>query len=122
MSNRLFVLSLTLLFIVIFSASGIMPAPASGSESKGAEKMVLTGGKTGNVNFSHKEHQEELANDCTVCHNMFAQEKGVIDKMKAAGSLKGKEVMNKLCIKCHKDLQKQGKESGPTTCTKCHIK
>jgi hypothetical protein len=42
--------------------------------------------------------------------------------LKAEGTLKKKYVMNKLCTKCHKEKKNAGQKSGPTTCTKCHIK
>ena len=45
-----------------------------------------------------------------------------IAELKAQGKLKKKHVMNKLCTKCHKETQKTGEKSGPTTCSKCHIK
>jgi hypothetical protein len=36
--------------------------------------------------------------------------------------LAGKQVMNKLCVQCHKERKKAGDTSGPTTCTQCHRK
>jgi hypothetical protein len=33
-----------------------------------------------------------------------------------------KKVFHKNCAGCHKDLQKEGKETGPVKCKDCHIK
>jgi hypothetical protein len=31
-------------------------------------------------------------------------------------------VMNKTCLKCHRNLKKAGKAYGPVSCSKCHTK
>jgi hypothetical protein len=36
--------------------------------------------------------------------------------------LKKKHIMNILCTKCHRQKKKEGLKTGPTTCSKCHIK
>jgi hypothetical protein len=89
--------------------------------NKGAEKMELYGGKKGKIPFSHHLHQERLV-DCNTCHTLFPQVAGSIEKMKSEGKLKKKQVMNTLCIKCHKSLKKAQKDHGPVTCSKCHLK
>ena len=91
------------------------------TENQGAENIVLEGGTRGNVSFPHRQHQKNLG-DCQICHSVFPQESGVIQKLKAQGTLKKKHVMNKLCTKCHKEKKKAGQPSGPTSCAKCHIK
>ena len=88
-------------------------------EQKGAADMVLFGGKSGDVPFPHLRHQDTLK-DCKTCHDMFPQEPGVIEKLKAGGELKSKAVMNAKCTKCHRLLKKEGKPTGPTSCKKCH--
>ncbi len=90
-------------------------------QNTGEANLVLDGGKTGSVAFPHKAHQDNLK-DCNVCHDTFPQEKGSIDKLKAEGKLKQKQVMNTQCLKCHRDNKKAGKPSGPTGCTSCHSK
>ena len=94
-------------------------AIAAASQKTGAADMTLDGGKTGAVQFPHKAHQDNLK-DCNICHDVFPQEKGAIDKLKAEGKLAAKQVMNTQCLKCHRDNKKAGKPSGPTGCTKCH--
>ena len=90
-------------------------------QNKGAEDIELYGGKRGKVPFPHHSHQEKLGN-CDVCHTVFEQKTGIIEELKAQGKLKKKYVMNKLCTKCHREKKKAGEKSGPTTCSKCHIK
>jgi hypothetical protein len=88
---------------------------------KGAVRMTLFGGSRGPVPFTHGEHQERLR-DCQVCHSFFAQEKGSIEKLKSSNGLKKKQVMNTLCIKCHKAEKRAGKAAGPITCGQCHVR
>ena len=91
------------------------------NQNKGAENIKIDGGKKGKVPFPHRQHQERLV-DCKICHAIFPQNPGSIKKLKAQGKLKKKYVMNKLCTKCHKETKKTGRKSGPTRCSKCHIK
>ena len=67
-------------------------------------------------------YKHYLSKDCNTCHATFPQEADGLKKMKAAGQLKPKQVMNKQCVKCHKDQKKAGNPTGPTTCSKCHFK
>lgn len=91
------------------------------TQNKGAENIEINAGTKGNVPFPHRQHQDRIG-DCKVCHSVFPQEPGSIQKLKAEGTLKKKYVMNKLCTRCHKEKKRAGQKSGPTTCTKCHIK
>jgi hypothetical protein len=90
-------------------------------ENMGAAKISLNGGSRGIVPFPHHDHQNRLQ-DCQKCHTLFPQEQDSIDKMKEEGKLVKKQVMNELCINCHKATKKTGSKSGPTTCSKCHVK
>lgn len=87
-------------------------------ENKGEAQMVISGGKTGNVPFPHHAHQRSLA-DCKPCHELFPQEKGAVEKLKADGRLKKKSVM-KTCQSCHRKIKKTGEKSGPIGCKDCH--
>ena len=89
-------------------------------EDKGAESIAMNGGSRGSVAFPHGRHQGVFV-DCMPCHEIFPKESQVIDKMKAEGKLKKKEVMN-MCKKCHKDLSKKGQKTGPVVCKDCHQK
>ena len=90
-------------------------------ENKGAADIKLPGGTRGPVPFPHHQHQNTLV-DCQICHSLYPQKAGIIEELKAAGTLKKKQVMNKQCTKCHKEKKKKGIKTGPTTCAKCHIK
>jgi hypothetical protein len=117
MKIKLIVVLVFVTAIIAFSAI----AATTASQNKGAANMNLNGGKRGNVAFPHHQHQEKLG-DCNICHSIFPQKAGSIAELQADGKLQKKYVMNKLCTKCHKELKKAGKKSGPTTCTKCHVK
>ncbi|ETR74647.1 MAG: cytochrome c, class III family protein [Candidatus Magnetoglobus multicellularis str. Araruama] len=90
--------------------------------NKGNENITLDGGRRGKVPFPHRLHQNKLADDCNVCHHVFPQQMGIIKQMISDKKLKGKEVMNTQCIKCHKQLRKKNKPHGPTSCSQCHEK
>ena len=108
-----------LIILGLIAASSV--AISSGNQEKGPAEIKLAGGTRGNVPFPHHRHQEALG-DCDVCHSVFGQKSGIIQELKTQGKLKKKYVMNKLCTKCHKENKKAGVKSGPTTCTKCHIR
>jgi len=88
--------------------------------NKGQEQITLDGGKRGAVSFPHRLHQNKLADDCNACHQLFPQKSGIIKQMKAEKKLDSKQVMNKHCIKCHKELRRKNKPHGPTSCRQCH--
>ena len=113
------------LCVVLISIAAIIIASSvafsNTDQNKGAEYIEIDGGKRGKVPFPHHRHQENLT-DCTICHSIFPQKPGSIENLKEQGKLKKKYVMNKLCTKCHKKIKKAGRKSGPTKCSKCHIK
>ncbi len=94
---------------------------AAAETNKGAEQIKLPGGAQGVVTFPHHRHQQAL-NNCMACHTLFAQAPGSIEKAKAEGKLAPKQVMNTLCIQCHRERKQAGQPSGPTGCAKCHVK
>jgi hypothetical protein len=85
---------------------------------KGAESMVLQGGRFGDVPFAHVKHHLAVE-DCNACHNLFPKQKGSIDQLKASGQLRSQEVMGQ-CTSCHLTKDRKGKKSGPTSCSGCH--
>jgi hypothetical protein len=89
--------------------------------NRGSDQIDIFGGQSGSVPFPHAQHQDRIK-DCNVCHSVFPQETGAIQKMKEKGTLKPKKVMNLQCIKCHKEEKKTGKPHGPVTCKTCHVK
>ncbi|MGD9332750.1 MAG: cytochrome c3 family protein [Desulfobacterales bacterium] len=114
-------LKIAVLTVMVVGIVGLAGAYTIQTENKGADQIELYGGKSGPVPFPHHAHQEVLT-DCKVCHELFPQEIGAIDKLKASGELKKKQIMNKHCTKCHKKLKQEGKKTGPTTCKACHVK
>jgi hypothetical protein len=112
---------LAVLMLMSLIMVGSWMAVSWANDNKGAERIELNGGQRGNVSFPHRQHQNNLG-DCKICHSVFPQKAGIIAELKAEGKLKQKHVMNKLCTKCHKEKKKAGQPSGPTTCSKCHIK
>jgi len=89
-------------------------------ENKGAASMVLQGGSSGDVPFPHHKHQNALG-DCNLCHNLFPQEPGGVEKLKAEGRLKKKAVMEQ-CKSCHRKRTDKGERGGPVGCKACHRK
>lgn len=114
--KKVILFSTVLMMVFAFSLSG-----AVAGQNKGAKEMKLDGGSKGEVPFTHSKHQERLG-DCNVCHSLFPQSSGAIDENKQKGDLKKKQVMNTLCIKCHKSEKKKGNAYGPVTCSKCHVR
>jgi len=109
-------------FISLYSLAMIVLALTAGvalALENGAPQMSLDGGSRGVVLFPHQAHQQTLT-DCLVCHDVFAQKTGAIKAAVDAGQLKKKEVMNKQCIKCHRERKRAGQSSGPTSCAQCH--
>ncbi|MBW2409639.1 MAG: cytochrome c3 family protein [Deltaproteobacteria bacterium] len=115
------ILRSVLLLVAFMLVAGGAVALSSSQQNKGAAQIELQGGTRGKVPFPHHLHQEKLV-DCQICHAVFEQKSGSIEELKAQGQLKKKHVMNKLCTQCHKQKKKAGEKSGPTTCSKCHIK
>ncbi|MFO7748974.1 MAG: cytochrome c3 family protein [Desulfobacteraceae bacterium] len=111
--------TVVIIFLVcLFTAAASFVVAA---EKKGAEKMELNGGSRGMISFPHSLHQNALE-ECTVCHSIFPMEKGSIDRLKAEGTLKKKQVMYRSCIQCHRDKKKAGESYGPTSCSQCHAR
>jgi len=113
-------MKMKLLLIFLLSICLAIPL-ATAVTNKGADQIELNGGTKGSVPFPHHQHQTALG-DCNICHHVFPQTPGALDASKAQGTLKPKQVMNKMCLKCHRAEKKAGNPSGPTTCNQCHTK
>jgi len=112
MANRI-----VLFCLIVF----IVPVAIVFAQNYGKKEILIDGGKKGNITFPHQTHQNSI-NDCMVCHVSFPQEEGALTKSKKTGVLKKKQVMNKTCLKCHRNSKKAGKAYGPVKCSGCHIK
>ena len=107
-----------LFFIMIFIVTAAL---AMEDKTKGAHQLEIFGGSRGKVPFPHHTHQDNLKN-CDTCHSVFPKTPESIKDLKDKGKLKKKHVMKKLCINCHKAQKRAGNKSGPTTCSKCHVR
>lgn len=79
------------------------------------------------VTFSHKGHADQIA--CTECHHTWKKEESKTPQKCAEchkaddmGEKGAKKAYHKQCwTGCHKDLEAQGKPTGPTKkCSECH--
>jgi len=111
---------LLLMFGGILFYTGIARSVAD-IENKGAEIILISGGKARDVHFPHHRHQNVLG-DCNICHDLFPQKLGGIEELKRQGQLKRKQVMQEHCIDCHKKMKAAGRNTGPTSCARCHRK
>ena len=107
---------------MVFGAVILICLSVAAQQNTGPEEMVLEGGRTGDVSFPHRLHQTALDQKCEVCHDLFPQKTGSIQELVDQGELKSKEIMNKHCVKCHREMKREGKPSGPISCTQCHNK
>ena len=107
---------LLIIFVILFTVTIVAAV-----KNEGAKDIEIYGGKKGKIPFPHHMHQNNLK-DCKICHSIFPQKPESIKDLKDQGQLKKKQVMKKLCIKCHKAEKRAGNKAGPTKCSKCHIK
>ena len=107
------------LYVVLFVFVATFGGAALAMDAyKGAENMVLHGGRFGEVPFAHKKHHEAVGN-CNACHNLFPKAKGAISQLMEKGKLRSRQVMGQ-CTACHFDKNRKGEKSGPTSCGGCH--
>ncbi|MDP2861255.1 MAG: cytochrome c3 family protein [Desulfobacterales bacterium] len=106
--------------VVILMAGFLLVSTLLWAQNKGAKEIVIPGGTTGSVSVRHHVHQNILG-DCNLCHNLFPQTAGIVQKLKDEGKLEKKKVMNQ-CQKCHREKVNAGLKSGPVTCKGCHAK
>ena len=106
----------SIIAIIIFTG-----AAAVADQNHGAKNITLDGGKKGDVDLPHRLHQNVIG-DCNACHDLFPKTAGIIKDFKKQEKLKKMQVMNKICIKCHRLKKKAGEKAGPTKCSQCHVK
>jgi hypothetical protein len=111
----------TIFFLLCAVVVASLIAPANGAENTGAEAIVISAGNRGDVNFPHRQHQGRLT-DCKPCHDLFPKVSGSINALKSEGKLSNKQVMNTLCVDCHRAKRDTGEKSGPVSCNACHTK
>lgn len=118
-----------LLLAVVFLGVFVGIALAQGLSEKVTIDNKYTAKKKGPVVLTHKKHAEDYKVACTECHHDWDQKPGTkpkkcadCHKEQAQGKVVGlMQAYHKNCLDCHKNLQKQGKPTGPTTkCNDCH--
>ncbi len=103
---------------------------ASCPDMKGLKKDIK------HVNhFTHAAHIEMLKKEgkdfvCATCHKGVKSEEELLKEDKCqrmemelketGGPAKLKNYFHSTCLKCHKELKKQGKDTGPVSCKGCH--
>ncbi|SMC20744.1 Cytochrome c7 [Desulfacinum hydrothermale DSM 13146] len=87
---------------------------------QGPETLILNSGPMSPSLVPHWKHQE-VVDGCAPCHELFPQQRGSVDALKAEGQLKKKQVMNR-CLACHKQKTEAGNRTGPVRCRDCHRK
>lgn len=111
--------------ILFFLLGGLIIAaftpPADAVDTMGAEKIMISGGNRGDILFPHRQHQSRLT-DCKFCHELIPKASGSIDALKSEKKISDKQVMNTLCIDCHRAKRVAGERSGPEACNMCHHK
>jgi hypothetical protein len=106
--------------LILFAAAVLLFSTILWAQNKGAKEIIIPGGTTGNVPVKHHLHQKVLG-DCNLCHSLFPQTAGIIQKLKDEGKLEKKKAMNN-CLKCHREKTNAGLKTGPVTCKSCHAK
>ena len=107
--------------VVIMAIFIFTGAIAVAVQNGGSRAIRLDGGTKGEIDFPHHLHQDAIG-DCNACHSVFPQKPGIIKKLKLQKELKSKQVLNKTCLKCHRERKNAGEKTGPTKCAQCHIK
>ena len=115
-----FISLITIFLAVTISENVISVASDKAEMATGAMDIKIAGGEKGNIPFPHLRHQESL-DDCNICHSLFKQEPRSIESSMARGELEKKQIMNNLCLRCHRSETEKGNKSAPTTCSKCHM-
>lgn len=111
-----------IIFVIILLMGTGLGAGVNAQQDKGSEIVIFEKGMMPQVTFDHHMHQRKLDDECNACHDLFPMQAGIIKEMIADGKLKKQQVMNEKCVKCHKDLKKEGLAAGPTSCTACHVR
>jgi c(7)-type cytochrome triheme protein len=106
---------------------------------------VFTNRQRPPVAFPHMDHIISGI-DCKTCHHRFKDGKNILDEMELQEGAEGikcsschkekpgfrfapdldptkrnlQQAFHRQCIGCHRQLQQEGKKSGPVTCGQCH--
>ena len=116
---------LYLIVAVAFVAGGIISIALAQSDNVTIDNQYPKKLKKP-VTLSHKAHADRIA--CTECHHTWKKEEcdtpqkcAECHKAEDKGEQGLKRAYHQQCKDCHKDLERQGKKTGPTKkCSGCH--
>ncbi len=80
------------------------------------------------VTFHHYQHQNIQGVTCKTCHHKMVEGKTPracfeCHQCKKQGKIpSARMAFHKNCRGCHRTMKKEGKKTGPTTCSGCHPK
>jgi hypothetical protein len=127
MKKRILVLTTIMISIAFFTGVGILIATDI-PEDMDLKSDVYETHKKGPVPFSHQKHSDSNI-ACTECHHTWKEGEPVKKCSECHDPLETKGEAKKLmlayhntCKKCHMDLKKAEKPTGPTMCNDCHKK
>jgi hypothetical protein len=128
---------LTAIFVgVLFLSGGVLIAADVPVEITLDGKKYKSNTK-GPVKFTHEKHEKDYKIACADCHHVYKDGKNVWTekdpvqkciechdpKKKKGKALKLNSAYHKNCKTCHKNLNKEGKPTGPyKKCLGCHAK
>lgn len=140
--TNLYIVTIMFLILLLAGSFGMLKADeecvSTGATEQPKGELLLTSPfkmKKPPMKFNHEKH---IADDiaCIECHHVYENGKNVWhqgDVVQPCCACHKKKTENKVpslekafhdnCRDCHRDLHKEGKESGPyRKCTDCHIK
>ncbi len=89
---------------------------------KGADMIQLNLDRAmAEVDFPHHVHQN-VVNDCDACHMTFPMAAGIIEEKITRREFRKQQIMNDVCLDCHRAMKTAGQSTGPVACNQCHIR
>ncbi len=123
MGKRILLWGSVIACLVCFAGVGLLPAAGVPDKDITIKSETIEKHRKGLVSFSHEKHIKSGIG-CKECHHMGPPDKKCSDCHDADKSKgKIKKLMlafHQTCQGCHRDLNKEGKTSGPTRCDGCH--
>lgn len=119
-----FIMCICFVMCVFFAAVSFSLALAIEAPSEKIQFKVIDA-KRPVATINHLTHNKI---ECIYCHHTMKEGDVQIKKCNECHKkdktevLKFKSALHKNCKNCHKDLKKKKEKTGPTRCSKCHIK
>jgi Class III cytochrome C family len=134
MARRSIVVSFLMVFLILFV--GVYGSGAQEATMVLRNKEVFQKLQRPPVTFSHDKHSQ-LYPDCIQCHHDYEYKDGKKENLwggegqpcsechkldKVDKKLPLRTAFHENCMNCHRQLEKEGKKSGPATCGECHVR